>query len=96
MRAFYAFGFVSRLPICRSSGATCRKSPGTSANIPVFRRLRPETWFDLHCKGRHAVFSTVLSSHLFVKAGVSDRALRDDGGIRFCELIRFRLKPIQS
>jgi hypothetical protein len=93
--AFRAFGFVSKLPIPRFWGANCRKSPATSANIPVLRRLRPETWFDLHCKGRHAAFSTVLSSHLFVKAGVSDRALRGDGGIRFCVLIRFRQKAYQ-
>jgi hypothetical protein len=33
-----------------------------SANIPVLRRLRPETWLDLHCVGDHAVLSTVFSS----------------------------------
>ena len=76
--AFNALGFVSRLPIRRSSGANCRKSPPTSANIPVLRRLRPETWFDLHCVGDRAVLSTVFSSHLFVKSGVSKQLLHDD------------------
>jgi hypothetical protein len=76
--AFYARGLVSRLPIRRSSGANCRKSPARSANIPVFSRLSTETWCDLHCVGDRAVLSIVFSSHLFVKSGVSGQVLHDD------------------
>src|SRR5258708_2008376 len=43
IRAFRAFDFVSRLPLCRSGGGNCRKSPALSANIPVLRRLSAET-----------------------------------------------------
>jgi hypothetical protein len=80
--AFYALGVVSRLPIRRSSGASCRKSPATSANLPVLRRLQPENWFDLHCLSDRAVLSTVFSSHLLVKSGVSEQVLHDDGSNR--------------
>jgi hypothetical protein len=61
MRAFYALGFVSRLPIPQSWSANRRKSPATSANIPVLRRLSAETRFDLHCVGDRAVLSLAQS-----------------------------------
>jgi hypothetical protein len=40
---FFAFGFVSRLPLRPTWGGNRRKSPALSANIPVLRRLSPET-----------------------------------------------------
>lgn len=63
-------------------------SPDTSVNIPVLRRLWPETEFDLHWVGHLPVLSTAFSSHLFAKSGVTEQAQRDDGGIRFCAMIR--------
>jgi hypothetical protein len=48
--AFRVFDFVSGLRILQSWGANCRKSPVTSANIPVLRRLSAETGFDHDCR----------------------------------------------
>jgi hypothetical protein len=78
--AFRAVDFVSRLPILQFWGVNCRKSPGTSAIIPVLRRPRSETWFDLHSVGDRAVLATVFSGHLLVKSGVSEQVLHDGGG----------------
>jgi hypothetical protein len=55
MPTFRAFDFVSRLPIRQSPGANCRKSPATSANIPVLQRLSAETKCDHDCRPRAAV-----------------------------------------
>ena len=37
---------VSRLPFRLFGGPNRRKSPAVFENIPVFRRLRPQTWFE--------------------------------------------------
>jgi hypothetical protein len=58
--AFRGLVSVSRLPIPQFWGATCRKSPATSANIPVLRRFWAETGFDLYCVGHRAVLSDRL------------------------------------
>ena len=38
-----------------------------SAKIPVLRRLRPETWLDLHCVSHFAVLSTALLNHFLIE-----------------------------
>src|SRR5262249_24394360 len=40
--------------------AVIRKSPAVFENIPVFRRLRPETWFERHCPARAVIVGTGL------------------------------------
>jgi hypothetical protein len=40
---------VSQLPNWRTRRPFREKSPGTTADIPVFRRFSPEIGFDLHC-----------------------------------------------
>src|SRR3974390_770794 len=56
---------VSRLPFRLFGGPNRRKSPAGFENIPVFRRLRPETWFERHCPVRAAVIGANLSAALF-------------------------------
>ena len=46
-RAFVNLPLVSNFPFGRFGRANRQKSPAVLGNIPVFRRLRPETWFDL-------------------------------------------------
>jgi hypothetical protein len=41
---------VSRHQDSATIARNFRKSPAYPGNIPVFRRLCPETFFDLHCK----------------------------------------------
>ena len=52
---FWIWPPVSRLPFRLFGGPNRRKSPAVFENIPVFRRLRPETWFERHCPARAAV-----------------------------------------
>jgi hypothetical protein len=54
-RAFAICWTVSRLPNSLNPRPICRKSPAATANIPVFGRLAPETWFDRHWAARAAV-----------------------------------------
>jgi hypothetical protein len=54
-RAFAIWWTVSTLPISPTEGRIRRKSPATTANIPVFGRLTPETGFDRHCVAVAAV-----------------------------------------
>jgi hypothetical protein len=49
LAGFCNFVPVSELPNRRTHRPFREKSPVTSANIPVFRRLSLETGFDLHC-----------------------------------------------
>lgn len=57
--AFRALASVSRHPVCCFLGTNCRKFPASYANIPVLRRLQPETEFDQDCRPRLAVFTSV-------------------------------------
>jgi hypothetical protein len=54
-RAFAMRWTVSRFPSSPDRRPICRKSPVTTANIPVFRRLALETGFDRYCLARVAV-----------------------------------------
>jgi len=60
---------VSRLPFRLFGRPNRRKSPAVFENIPVFRRLRPETWFERHCQVRVAVMPGI---HLSI-SGAPDR-----------------------
>jgi len=60
---------VTRLPFRLFGGSNRRKSPAVFENIPVFRRLRPETWFERHCPARAAVMPGI---HLSI-SGAPDR-----------------------
>ena len=54
--AAFAFGRQSRdSHFAFLAGPNRRKSPAVFENIPVSRRLRPETWFERHCRVRAAV-----------------------------------------
>jgi hypothetical protein len=55
-RAFSIRRPVSVLPISWNKGRIRGKSLAHAANIPVFRRLRPETGFDRHCVVNLAVY----------------------------------------
>lgn len=46
LRPFAILPLVSTFPTWRFSRPEVRKSPADIANIPVFRRLWLETWFD--------------------------------------------------
>jgi hypothetical protein len=72
MPAFRAFDFVSRLPIRRSGGANCRKSPAVSADIPILRRLSAETWFDHDCRRSTALDFAPSSTHAVIQLGGGD------------------------
>jgi hypothetical protein len=50
---------VSRLPIRLFGAPNCRKSPAVFENIPIFRRLRPETWFERHCQAGAAAMPEI-------------------------------------
>ena len=52
---FWIWPPVSRLPFRLFGGPNRRKSPALFENIPVFRRLRPETWFERHCQASHSL-----------------------------------------
>ena len=45
-RALTHLPLVSTFPFGRFGRSNRQKSPAVFKNIPVFRRLRPETWFD--------------------------------------------------
>ena len=72
---FRAAGFVSW-------GANCRKSPATSANIPVLQRLSAESGFDHDCRPRCAVIFALVDkmtpNHrpVLLVQGVTDGAHR--------------------
>src|SRR5260370_41544339 len=55
LRAFAKNKSVSRLPIYATLRRNRRSSPADILDIPVFRRRRPETGFDLHCVDDPAV-----------------------------------------
>src|SRR5260370_23963010 len=55
LRAFAKNKSVSRLPIYTTLRRNRRQSPADILDIPVFRRRRPETGFDLHCVDDPAV-----------------------------------------
>ena len=57
-RAFTHSRAVSRLPFPRFRRPNYRKSPASSANIPVLRRLSLETWFECNCRPTAAVLSS--------------------------------------
>jgi len=46
---------VSTFPFGRFGRSNRQGSPGVFKNVPVFGRLRPETWFDRDCQVRAAV-----------------------------------------
>src|SRR6516164_316248 len=70
--AFTHLPLVSTLPFGRFGEPIPQKSPAVFGNIPVFRRLPPETWFERHGLVRAAA----------ILANSSSEADQNDGGLR--------------
>jgi hypothetical protein len=75
---FYNLPPVSRLPFAYFGGPNRRKSPAVFENISVFRRLRPETWFDRDCRVRAAVMPGIRLSIFSKKEPGIETRLRGD------------------
>jgi hypothetical protein len=67
-------------PKFTKSEANHRKSPGLTANIPVFGRLAPETVFETHCMARAAVKFAVFSTSGAAILGAVSHVLPPDLG----------------
>src|SRR5262249_54375740 len=84
---------VSRLPFRLFGGPNRRKSPAVFENIPVSRRLRPETWFERHCRVRAAVKSGI---HLSISLDHLIGPGNDGGGREPAEIFVYATASIAS